>query len=146
MKQIILIAALIVFGLPAGAHTWTADKAGSQLRFRVSQFTVSEADGTFERFIAVIRSDKPDFSDAVFELNADAASINTGNNPTAGCFVRVNFQQSFSNAAHVLISPVSAGAGSIGYYVDRNNSGFSICSNNVPGANQAFAFDYFVTN
>ena len=73
-------------------------------------------------------------------------NINTGNNPTAGCFVRVNFQQSFSNAAHVLISPVSAGAGSIGYYVDRNNSGFSICSNNVPGANQAFAFDYFVTN
>ena len=73
-------------------------------------------------------------------------SINTGNNPTAGCMVRVNFQQSFSNAAHVLISPVSAGAGSIGYYVDRNNSGFSICSNNAPGANQAFAFDYFVTN
>jgi len=73
-------------------------------------------------------------------------SINTGNNPTAGCMVRINFQQSFSNAAHVLISPVSAGAGSIGYYVDRNNSGFSICSNNAPGPNQAFAFDYFVTN
>jgi len=73
-------------------------------------------------------------------------SINTGNNPTAGCFVRVNFQQSFSNAAHVLISPVGAGAGATDYYVDRNNSGFSICSVNVAPANQAFAFDYFVTN
>lgn len=73
-------------------------------------------------------------------------SINTGNNPTAGCFVRVNFQQSFSNSAHVLISPVGAGAGATDYYVDRNNSGFSICSVNVAPANQAFAFDYFVTN
>jgi len=73
-------------------------------------------------------------------------SINTGNNPTAGCFVRINFQQSFSNAAHVLISPVGAGAGATDYYVDRNNSGFSICSVNIAPANQAFAFDYFVTN
>jgi len=73
-------------------------------------------------------------------------SINTGNNPTAGCFVRVNFVQSFTNAAHVLISPVGAGAGATDYYVDRNNSGFSICSVNVAPANQAFAFDYFVTN
>ncbi|MDB5162704.1 MAG: hypothetical protein JWN28_311 [Candidatus Saccharibacteria bacterium] len=73
-------------------------------------------------------------------------SINTGNNPTPGCFVRVNFQQSFSNAAHVLISPVGAGAGATDYYVDRNNSGFSICTVNASPANQAFAFDYFVTN
>ncbi len=73
-------------------------------------------------------------------------SINTGNNPTAGCPVRVNFQQAFSNAAHVLISPVGSGAGQMQYYVDRNNSGFSICSVNAPPANQAFAFDYFVTN
>jgi len=73
-------------------------------------------------------------------------SINTGNNPTAGCFVRVNFQQSFSNAPHVLISPVGAAAGATDYYVERNNSGFSICSVNIAPANQPFAFDYFVTN
>lgn len=73
-------------------------------------------------------------------------NINTGNNPTAGCFVRLNFQQNFSNSAHVLISPVGAAAGALDYYVDRNNSGFSICSNNAAAANQTFAFDYFVTN
>jgi len=73
-------------------------------------------------------------------------SINTGNNPTTGCFVRINFQQNFSNPPHVLISPVGAGAGATDYYVDRNNAGFSICSVNVAPANQAFAFDYFVTN
>lgn len=73
-------------------------------------------------------------------------SVNSGNNPTAGCFVRINFQQSYSNPPHVLISPVGAAAGQIGYYVDRNNSGFSICGNNAAAANQVFAFDYFVTN
>lgn len=73
-------------------------------------------------------------------------SINTGNNPTAGCFVRVNFQQTYSNPPHVLISPVGIAAGQTQYYVDRNNSGFSICSANVAPSNQAFAFDYFVTN
>jgi cytoskeletal protein CcmA (bactofilin family) len=73
-------------------------------------------------------------------------NINTGNNPTVGCFVRINFQQSFSNAAHVLITPIGAGAGATEYYVDRNNSGFSICSVNIAPANQVFAFDYFVTN
>jgi cytoskeletal protein CcmA (bactofilin family) len=73
-------------------------------------------------------------------------NINTGNNPTPGCFVRINFQQTFSNSAHVIISPVGAGAGATEYYVDRNNSGFSICTNNAAPANQVFAFDYFVTN
>ena len=73
-------------------------------------------------------------------------SINTGNNPAPGCFVRINFQQNFTNQAHVIISPVGVAAGSVDYYVDRNNSGFSICSANTAPANQAFAFDYFVTN
>ena len=73
-------------------------------------------------------------------------SINTGNNPTAGCFVRINFQQTYTNPPHVLVSPVGNAAGQLQFYVDRNSSGFSICSANVANANQAFAFDYFVTN
>lgn len=73
-------------------------------------------------------------------------SINSGNNPTAGCMVRINFQQVFTNSAHVIISPVGAAAGNLSFYADRNNSGFSICSNNAPAPNQVFAFDYFVTN
>jgi cytoskeletal protein CcmA (bactofilin family) len=77
---------------------------------------------------------------------AGTVSINTGNNPAAGCFVRVNFQQTYSNPPHVVISPIGAAAGQIQDYVERNNSGFSICSANVAPANQAFAYDYFVTN
>jgi hypothetical protein len=74
-------------------------------------------------------------------------NINTGANPSAGCFARINFQQAFTGAAppHVIVSPVGAAAGQLQYYVDRNNSGFSICTNNAAAAHQAFGFDYFVT-
>lgn len=72
-------------------------------------------------------------------------NINTGGGPTAGCFSRITFAQAFSTAPHVLVSPVGAGAGQLQYYVDRNNSGFSICTFNAAPANQVFAFDYFVT-
>ena len=74
-------------------------------------------------------------------------NINTGANPSPGCFARINFQQAFTGAAppHVIVSPVGAAAGQLQYYVDRNNSGFSICTNNAAAAHQAFGFDYFVT-
>ena len=73
-------------------------------------------------------------------------NINTGGSPQPGCFVQITFAQKFSNQPHVLVSPVGAGAGQLQYYVDRNQSGFSICTNNAAPANHAFAFDYFVTN
>lgn len=73
-------------------------------------------------------------------------NINTGGNPSAGCFARINFQQAFTNQPHVIVSPVGAGAGQTQYYVDRDKAGFSICTVNAAPANQVFAFDYFVTN
>lgn len=73
-------------------------------------------------------------------------NINTGGNPTAGCLVRITFQQSFTNQPHVNITPVGSGAGKLQYYVDRNTTGFSICTNNASPASSSFAFDYFVTN
>ncbi len=72
-------------------------------------------------------------------------NINTGSNPTVGCFARINFQQAYTTQPHVIVSPVGAGAGQTQYYVDRNNAGFSICTANPAPANQVFAFDYFVT-
>lgn len=73
-------------------------------------------------------------------------NINSGNNPTAGCFVRVNFNQRFTHQPHVLISPISAGAGATQFYVNRDTSGFNICTVNAAPANQTFGYDYFVTN
>jgi cytoskeletal protein CcmA (bactofilin family) len=77
---------------------------------------------------------------------AGVVNINTGNNPSAGCFTRVTFHQAFTSQPRVIISPISPAAGQTQYYVDRNNTGFSICTNTPAPGNQTFAFDYFVAN
>lgn len=77
---------------------------------------------------------------------AGVVNINTGGGPTPGCFARINFQQAFTNQPRVIISPVGAAAGQTQFYVDRNTTGFSICTVNAAPANQVFSFDYFVTN
>jgi len=77
---------------------------------------------------------------------AGVININTGNNPTAGCFARVTFQQVFTRQPRVIVGPVGPAAGQTQFYVDRNTSGFSICTVNAAPANQSFAYDYFVTN
>lgn len=73
-------------------------------------------------------------------------SINTGNNPSSGCFGRVTFNQGFSNVPRVIVSPIGNGASQTRYYVDRDRTGFSICSSNTPPNNRAFGFDYFIAN
>jgi cytoskeletal protein CcmA (bactofilin family) len=73
-------------------------------------------------------------------------NINTGNNPSAGCFVQVTFNQRFSNQPHIIISPASAAAGRTQYYTERNNAGFSVCAATPAPANQVLTFDYFVMN
>ncbi|HEY1085823.1 MAG TPA: hypothetical protein VGE34_03815 [Candidatus Saccharimonadales bacterium] len=71
-------------------------------------------------------------------------NIRTGNNPSAGCFAKITFRQAFSARPRVIVSPVGNAAGKTQYYVDRDNSGFSICTANAAPGNQTFAFDYFV--
>jgi cytoskeletal protein CcmA (bactofilin family) len=82
-------------------------------------------------------------------LGSDTAgtiNINTGSNTVAGCFLQVNFAQAFTNQPHVIISPVGISAGETEYYVNRNTSGFSVCTAIAAPPNQTFSFDYFVTN
>lgn len=74
-----------------------------------------------------------------------SVNVNSGNNPTSGCFVRVSFQQAFSSQPHVIVSPVGDAAGRMQYYVERDTGGFRICSANGMTANKSFAFDYLVT-
>ena len=73
-----------------------------------------------------------------------SVNVNTGASPAAGCFTRVTFAQAFTSTPRVIVSPVGAAAGQTQYYVDRNNSGFSICTNNAAPANAVFSFDFFV--
>ena len=71
-------------------------------------------------------------------------NINTGNNPVAGCFVTVTFNRAFSASPYVVVSPIGPAAGQMQWYVNRNKTTFSICTNNPAPANQPFAFDYFI--
>lgn len=72
-------------------------------------------------------------------------NLNTGDNPTAGCFVRIRFNVPYENTPNVIISPINAGAAQTQYYATVSNTEFSICTLNTPPANQVFAFSYFVT-
>ena len=76
---------------------------------------------------------------------AGTINVNSGNNPTAGCFITIRFNQAFPRQPRVIVSPSGAAAGAMQYYTERNTTTFSVCSANAPAANQSFAFDYFVT-
>ena len=78
MKRTIALLTLIGFSIGTFAQTtWKNDKMHSKLTFTVTHLAVSDVDGLFKNFDATITASKEDFSDAVIELTADAASINT---------------------------------------------------------------------
>lgn len=56
---------------------WTNDDPHSQLGFTVTHLGVADVSGTFNDFDAKITASKPDFSDAVVQLTAKVASIDT---------------------------------------------------------------------
>jgi len=76
---------------------------------------------------------------------AGTINVNSGNNPTSGCFITVRFNQVFTRQPRVVVSPVGPAAGQLQFYVERNTTTFSVCSANAAAANQSFSFDYFIT-
>jgi polyisoprenoid-binding protein YceI len=79
MKKVNLLAALLFVAGGVFAQTWSLDKAHSKLGFKVTHLLISEVEGSFKNFDATITSSKDDFTDAVVELSADVASVNTDN-------------------------------------------------------------------
>ena len=75
---------------------------------------------------------------------AGTVTINTGNSPSAGCFIAVNFTSPFLATPHMLLTPVGASSATLNYYVTRSTTGFNICSVNSPQAGQSYVYDYFV--
>lgn len=71
-------------------------------------------------------------------------NINTGSGASAGCFISVTFSQKYNSTPHVLVTPIGAAAGAIGYYVNRSTTGFSVCAADTPPSGASFGFDYFV--
>ncbi|MEJ0072677.1 MAG: hypothetical protein WDN27_01125 [Candidatus Saccharibacteria bacterium] len=77
---------------------------------------------------------------------AGTININTGSGPSSGCMVSLTFNKPFTGTAHVVITPIGTAAGQTQFYVDRSNTGFSVCSDNIPPGNAVLAYDYFVTD
>lgn len=75
---------------------------------------------------------------------AGSITINTGSNPSTGCFITVNFASKYSSTPHVVASPIDAAAGGLAWYVTRTTSSFSVCSNSAPPGNASFGFDYII--
>ena len=83
MKKLSLLFVLVattLFGFKGiQSTTWLVDKAHSKLGFEITHLMVSDVEGSFKNFDAKITASKEDFTDAVVELSADVASVNTDN-------------------------------------------------------------------
>ena len=78
MKKIILILSAVLFTATGFSQTtWTNDKMHSKLGFTVTHLGISDVSGLFKDFTVKVTTNKADFSDAVFELSVDVASITT---------------------------------------------------------------------
>ena len=80
--SMILMLAVMALMLSSGAikkGVWTLDKNHAKLGFTITHLMVSEVDGAFRTFDAKITAPGDDFTDAVVEMTADVASIDTDN-------------------------------------------------------------------
>jgi polyisoprenoid-binding protein YceI len=74
---IILTAFIALTAFTKVATNWQNDDPHSQLGFTVTHLGISDVSGTFNDIDVNVQSSKPDFSDAVFQLTAKTASIDT---------------------------------------------------------------------
>lgn len=79
MKKNLIFAFLMLAGISASAQTWAVDKAHAKLGFSITHMMISDVEGSFRTYEASITSAKDDFSDAVFDISADIAGIDTDN-------------------------------------------------------------------
>lgn len=75
---------------------------------------------------------------------AGSIAVNTGGNPSAGCFATLTFTQAFSATPHVVVTPINAGAGGLSFYVVRSTTTMSVCTTTPPPSGQSFGFDYVI--
>jgi polyisoprenoid-binding protein YceI len=76
-KALLTFAVILLANVCHSQNTYALDKYHSKLGFSVMHFGISNVEGRFKSFDATMKSSKEDFSDAVIEMAADAASIDT---------------------------------------------------------------------
>ena len=77
MRKLQLLAVALFATFTVYSQSWTLDKTHAKLGFTATHMLISDVEGFFKTFDIKLTSEKPDFSDAVIELTADANSINT---------------------------------------------------------------------
>lgn len=78
MKKHAFLLVLSLLSVAAKAQSvWTLDKAHSKIGFTVTHHMISEVDGYFANYEGKMTTTKDDFSDAVFELTIQTASLTT---------------------------------------------------------------------
>ena len=70
-------------------------------------------------------------------------NINTGTGTATGCVATVTFAKAFSKAPQVLITPTTAAAAQMQYYVTRTAAGFNVCAADTPAASQTLGYTYW---
>ncbi len=80
LSKMALVAMLSVFftAYSFAQTTWKVDPAHSNLTFSITHLGIADVDGSFKEFDVTVTASKADFSDAIFDLTAQTASINTG--------------------------------------------------------------------
>jgi len=78
MKKLLSVLAILSsINFSFAQTTWKDDPWHSKLTFTVTHQGFSSVFGLFQKFDITVVSSKPDFSDAVFTLSVDVASVNT---------------------------------------------------------------------
>ncbi len=76
-----MITGLIAFTMMqvsfAQNTVWNLDQSHSSINFAVDHLLISETTGKFTDYSMVVKSDKPDFTDAVFQLEVKTNSVHT---------------------------------------------------------------------
>ncbi len=83
MKKLFIVvaglSALLLSFKTITPSVWTADKAHSRITFTITHNMLSDVEGSFKSFDAVITAPGDDFTGASIVFTADAASISTDN-------------------------------------------------------------------
>lgn len=96
MKKLTLVATIaisaILFAFTVVTSTnWTYDKNHAKVGFTVTHMLISDVEGYFKTANVTLTTTKEDFTDAVVEMTAEAASINTDNEKRDGHLQSADF-------------------------------------------------------
>lgn len=77
MKSLLFASLFVATSAFAQTQSWTLDASHSSINFAVDHLVISETVGKFDKYDVEAKADKPDFTDAKFNVVIQTASINT---------------------------------------------------------------------